>query len=251
MRTSITFRNGRKFAATLLLGAALAGFGMASNTVHLNRAMLLVNNMRLQGEKGLFTAPNGKPLNQYGAAWPNAMVSIGSPARTYARCSSFVTLMMMISYPGWTAQNAGFGSASPTAAMYHDAFEASSNGFKKVPKFSLAHPGDLLAVKYSDPDDDTGHIMILVDAVAGAPDANGVTPWTVDVIDCSKSGHSQDTRNFSLGGGTTIETNGAGSGKMLVFTKNDKIVGYAWSLLNGSTIYTPDVRHMTIGRYMP
>lgn len=251
MRNLASHRVVRRLLASLSLGGMLAGaMALGPNPAHLSTAEMLVANMRAQGERGLFNAPNGMPLNQYGAGWPNAMISVASPARTYARCSSFVTLVLMMSNPGWTASNAGMGSASPTAAMYHDAIEASVNGFKKVGKFSNVRAGDLLMVKYADPDDDTGHAMIVRDFAASDPDVNGVVTWTVQVIDCSKSVHSEDTRVFNVGVGTTVVTNGAGMGKIRVFTKNDKIVGYAWSL-SGGTIYLPEDRHMTLGRFQP
>lgn len=251
MRNFTTRSFFRHVAVGLVLAASAFGVQAKASTTHLTKAQLLVNNLRAQGERGVFNAPNGKLLNEYGASWNSAMIAMGGPARCYGRCASFLTLMLMISYPGWSARGAGFDSASPDAAMYHDAINDNLYGFAHVNGFSNTLPGDILAVKYSEPDGDSGHIMMVLNATHGQADANGVMPWTVEVIDCSKNTHSDDTRNFNYLGIGTYSSTGAGRGKILVYTQNDEIVGYAWSLANGSQVYLPADRNMTVGRFTP
>jgi len=233
-------------AAIAAYGAAHAAF---DGPAHLSAADSLVSKLRSQGEAGLFTTSTGTPLNHYGASWSSAYAIWNPTAMVDAQCSSFVTLVMQASYPGWTAKGAGFGTASPTAAMYHDAIETNTHGFAKVADFNDIMPGDFLMAKYYDDSASTGHAMIVRDAQEIAVDPNtGITTWAVQVIDCSKSGHSSDSRDFLQANGTVISTNGAGRGTMCVMTQNGAIVAYAWSFNSGSTLYTPSVRHLTLGR---
>ncbi|AIE85671.1 hypothetical protein [Fimbriimonas ginsengisoli] len=240
-------KNSMKIVAALILGAMQA-FAAASTPTHLAAADQLVTTLRTQGDNGIFTDATGTPLNRYGAAWADAYVFWGPTARAYAQCNNFMTLLLQNSYPGWTAKGAGFSSASPTAAMYHDAIEGNLYGFQKVSNFSNILPGDLLVAKYFDGSDNTGHVMLVRGAQAMGTDGAGVTTWQIEVIDCSKSNHSQDTRVFNLGPNTTFATGGVGRGLMQVFTKNGAILAYTWSLANGSPVYYPAARHLTLGR---
>jgi hypothetical protein len=236
----------------ILIAAVIASLAGASQgttaPVHLTAAEALVGSFRAQGEAGVFSDSNGVPLNHYGASWANAYLVWGPTAKADAQCSSFLTLLLQNSYAGWTAKKAGFTSASPTAAVYHDAIEGNACGFRRVSDFASILPGDVLAAKYYDDSDNTGHVMLVRGAQALSTDAAGVTTWEVDVIDCSKSNHSQDSRVFTLAPGTTFATGGVGHGLMRVFTQNGGIVAYSWSFANGSTVYGPSVRHLVLGR---
>ncbi len=242
------------FLRAVALMGAIAAYGAAHSAgpgvpAHLVAADDLVSRLRAQGEAGQHLDPNGVPHNRYGAAWKNAFAIWTPMARVDAQCSSFVTLVLQVAYPGWTAKKAGFGGASPTAAMYHDAIESNSKGFKKVGAFEQMAPGDFLMAKYLDGSDNTGHAMIVRDAdLVGYDAKTKVKTWAVQVIDCSRSFHSDDTRVFLLNNTTAYETQGAGRGWMRVLTKNGAITGYSWSWRNGSTLYLPHQRHLTLGR---
>ncbi|HSI72081.1 MAG TPA: hypothetical protein VK934_02805 [Fimbriimonas sp.] len=228
------------FALLLLASVSVAS---AAPTVHLENARSLVSHMRAQGELGMFFDQNNVEYNQYGANWANVVLDYHEPAYANAVCSSFLTRLLMDSYAGWTAKGKGFASASPTAAVYHEAVSASFGGFREVKVFENIKPGDILAAKYLDGSADTGHIMIVNDAIAGPPDAKGYIRWSVQVIDCSKSTHSTDTRGFP-----NYTSRGVGMGWMYIWTRWNKIVSYAWSQRNGSIVYTPEVRHLVLGR---
>jgi hypothetical protein len=243
------------FTKALAILAAVAAYGMAHTETttdapaHLNAANAIVNKLRAQGDAGQHTDAAGKALNNYGASWANAYAVWGPTAKVDAQCSSFVTLVMQNSYAGWTAKKAGFSTASPTAAMYHDAIESQTKGFVKVGEFEQIRLGDFLMAKYLDDSSNTGHAMIVSGAAEVDEDEEtGIKTWAVQVIDCSSSTHSNDTREFAQTDGTTLVTEGAGRGTMRVFTKDGDIVGYTWSFRNGSTLYTPEVRHLTLGR---
>ncbi|MGV3618109.1 MAG: hypothetical protein ACO1SV_22515 [Fimbriimonas sp.] len=240
---------------TLAVILAVAAYGAAHTAAtdptpaHLTKAETLVTTLRTQGLAGNHTAANGKALNNYGASWADAYAVWGPTATVDAQCSSFVTLVLQSSYAGWSAKKAGFTTASPTAAMYYDAIEADKNGFAKVDEFEDVRPGDFLMAKYLDENANTGHAMIVRNAaVVDTDETTGVSTWSVQVIDCSSSTHSNDTREFTQTDGSTLVTKGAGRGTMRVLTKEGDIVGYSWSFRSGSTIYPPDIRPLVLGR---
>jgi hypothetical protein len=237
-------------AIIVALAAYSASHAQSGTTpAHLAAADAIVTSLRAQGQKWEFHDASGNPYNFYGAEWPNAYAVWGPTAKVNARCASFVTLVMRKAYSGWTAKNAGFAGESPTAAMYYDAVETSTKGFTKVAQFEQVRPGDFLMAKYLDGSPETGHAMIVRSAaIADQNEGTGVTTWAVQVIDCSTSIHSNDTRKFSYPMGLSITTQGAGRGTMRVLTKNGKITGYSWSNSSDSKIYTPQVRALTLGR---
>lgn len=231
---------------TLVLGLALCGLttgALAQSTVHLDVARDLVAQFRAQGEAGLFFDGNGVEYNQYGASWSDSFISLGDPAYTHAVCSNFYIRLMMGSYPGWTAKGVGFSGSSPNSATIHDAIEANACSYARVADFSLAQPGDVLVIKYLDGSSSSGHTMLLDSATPAQVMGNGTVRWSVKVIDCSSGVHSQDTRVFP---GYT--STGVGSGFLNVYTFGGAITGYSWSQSNGSKIYGPSARHMTVGR---
>ena len=243
--------NTIKKAIAIVVAFAAYGAAKAAQTApaHLTSADAIVTKLRTQGQAGQFTDAQGMPLNHYGASWANAFAIWGPTARVDAQCSSFVTLVMQNAYVGWTAKKAGFTSASPTAAMYHDAIESNTKGFKKVGEFEDALPGDFLMAKYFDDSANSGHAMIVRSAaIVDTNPATGITTWSIQVIDCSSGVHSNDTREFVGPNGGSFETNGAGRGTMRVRTKNGDIVDYSWSFKNGSILYKPSTRHLTLGR---
>jgi hypothetical protein len=225
---------------------ASAAFVSAAPTTHLDNARTLVTHLRAQGEAGMFFDQNNVEYNQYGAPWSEVLLDYREPAYADAVCSSFLTRLLMDSYAGWSAKGNGFASVSPTAAVYHDAITAGFGGFRQIGAFENIKPGDILAAKYLDASTDTGHIMIVNNAVPGEPDAKNYIRWSVQVIDCSKSTHSADTRTFP-----SYTSRGVGMGWMYVWTRWNKITSYAWSQRSGSLVYTPDVRHLVLGRLVP
>jgi hypothetical protein len=220
-----------------------AGSALGQSTVHLDNARALTAQLRVQGEAGLFLDGQGVAYNEYGASWSSSYISWGIPASVHAVCSNFYIRLMMDSYPGWTSKGMGFTSASPTSAVLHDAVEAGACGYHRVEDFAAAQPGDLLVAKYLSGGSSSGHTMILDEAVPAQAYPDGTIRWSVRVIDCSSGVHSQDTRVFP---GTT--SSGVGSGLMNVYTLDGTIAGYSWSQSSKNVVYTPDLRHLTVGR---
>lgn len=232
--------------ANFTLALALTGsaaVAAAQSTDHLDLARDLVAQLRTQGEAGLFFDEHGVEYNRYGASWSDAFIAVDQPAYAHAVCSNFYIRLMMAAYPGWTAKGAGFPGASPNSATLHDAIEANACGYTHVPDFALAQPGDVLVIKYLDGGSNSGHTMLLDSATPAQVLANGTVRWSVKVIDCSSGVHSQDTRVFP---GYT--STGVGSGFLNVYTFDGTVTGYSWSQSNGSKIYSPAARHLTVGR---
>jgi hypothetical protein len=232
--------------AILTLAVALTGsaaVAAAQSTAHLDLARDMVVQLRTQGEAGQFFDAQGVEYNRYGAAWSDSFIVLDSPAYARAVCSSFYIRLMMAAYPGWTAQGAGFPGASPNSATIHDAIEANACGYSRVTDFAQAQAGDVLVIKYLDGGSNSGHTMLLDSATPAQMLPNGTVRWSVKVIDCSSGVHSQDTRVFQ---GYT--STGVGSGYLNVYTFGGAITGYSWSQSNGSKIYGPSARHMTVGR---
>jgi hypothetical protein len=230
-------------AALLLATTAVAAYAQAP--VHHVNAQNLVTNLRAQGEAGLFFDQNGVEYNKYGASWSSVKITYGYPAYAQAVCSNFVTRLLMDSYQGWTAKSVGFSSSSPNSAAFYDAVESNTKGFTKVTNFANWQPGDLMFAKYFDGSSNSGHTMLVNQAVAGAPAADGSIRWSVQVIDCSSGTHTNDTRVFA-----NYKSSGVGMGWMYVYTNGaGQITAYSWSQSKGSTIYTPATRALTLGRF--
>lgn len=239
--------NRRNAVKSLMLGLLMVGLSslvsVAQSTTHLTLARGLVAQLKSQGDAGLFFDANGVEYNKYGAAWADSFITWGNPAYVHAVCNNFYIRLMMDAYPGWTAKNAGFASSSPNSGVLHDAVEANVCGYNKVNDFSNWQAGDLLVVKYYDDSANSGHTMLLDDALTVSTAADGTVKWAVKVIDCSSGVHTSDSRVFP-----NYTSSGAGTGWMYVYTKNGQITAYSWSQTKGSKVYTPDLRHMTLGR---
>ncbi len=94
----------------------------------------------------------------------------------------------------------------------------------------------MIAVRYDDTDDVTGHTMLAASAprevaVPGKPQIGGTTQWLVDVYDSTSTPHADaDTRRYADGGGTLQSQQGAGRGTLRVYADaSGRIVGHTWS----------------------
>lgn len=239
------------FAMMAVVVACGVAYAKSAITVpmHLTNADSLANALRTQGENGTFKDAAGVPLNQYGASYKDVVLVWGPTAKANAVCANFITVLLEKTY-GWKAKTAGFSSASPDPSMYHDAIENNQYGFTHITEFENIAPGDLLMSEYYDDHANVGHAMIVRNAqVIDEDEDSGIREWAVEIIDCTKNIHSNDSREFVKADGTvTATTQGVGRGTIRVLTLDGDIVGYSWSFRNGSIIYTPDVRHLTLGR---
>lgn len=210
--------------------------------IHLDQARQLVERLANASEN-VYTYRN------YHIDWEPEHCS----ART--DCSSFITLLLKHTY-GWTTNEfeRWMHSTYPDAALYHDAI-VKKHRFKRVLHMSALHPGDLLAIKYTDHHlssngvADTGHIMLVVSTphpeLMRHP-TQGKRAFFVAVIDASTSGHGpQDTRARPDG----KFTGGIGQGEIRLYAdKEDRIIGYTWSTLANSKYYSGPDRDLVAGR---
>ena len=171
---------------------------------------------------------------------------------SHTDCSGLIDHLLMHD-DGYTPEDfkRWFGSRRPTAARYHDAI-VQGRGFTAVPTVAELRPGDLIAIKYLTRKDNTGHIMLVVEAprrlAALPPQVDGMVQWEVVVIDSSESGHGPtDTRHKRGDGGR--DHDGLGRGVFRLYaTADGSPGGFAWSTSKSSRFIGPDDEHLVLGR---
>jgi hypothetical protein len=174
---------------------------------------------------------------------------------SHADCSGFLRALLSHCY-GYdsAAYRRWLNSTRPSASLYHDAIVAQA-GFLHVEQFAEIQPGDILAAKYLQGRENTGHVMVVAGPprpMAPAPPlVPGTTQWEVPIIDSSKSGHgSTDTRYRKGPNGT--DQPGLGRGVLRVYVDAaGHVAGYTWSTYQGSTFRAPQDEHLVIGRLKP
>lgn len=181
-----------------------------------------------------------------------AWKGIRGAARTeaHADCSGLINALLEIAY-GYDRKTflEWLGRARPLAASYHDAISAHKR-FESVTRVADAVPGDLIAIRYPEDSENSGHIALIAELARKRPrgrnDAANLDAWEVRVIDSSRSGHGKsDSRrrpDGSFGGGV-------GTGTMVIYTAADgSVAGYAWSDVPGSRFFAQAERDLVIGR---
>jgi hypothetical protein len=182
-------------------------------------------------------------------------VSLTPPCQSHADCSGFIDSLLQFSY-GYTKPQfkKWFDSSRPSAKRYHDAI-AALKGFTQIQHVQDILPGDLLAVKYLNRADNTGHVMLAAERPLKIspkePLISGTHQWTIAVIDSSESGHGPtDTRHARGPGGK--DHDGVGEGVLRVYTDGEgQIAGFAWSTVATSKFKDPTDEHLVIGRLQP
>jgi hypothetical protein len=112
----------------------------------------------------------------------------------------------------------------------------------------------MIAVKYQPGGENTGHIMLVAEALrrvdpATPPLMDGTEQWLATVIDETGSGHGvTDTRRQPDGSFRA----GLGRGVFRLYVRPDgSIAGYTWSDSAKSKFYANDDRALAIGRFDP
>ena len=147
-----------------------------------------------------------------------------------------------------------FGSRRPTAERYHDAI-VDGRGFARLDRIADLRAGDLIAIKYLTRHDNTGHIMLAVEAPsrmnATPPYVDGTQQWSVAVIDSSESGHgTTDTRHKR--GADGRDHDGLGRGVVRLYADaSGAVVGFSWSTTKASRFIAPQDEHVVLGRLQP
>jgi hypothetical protein len=182
-------------------------------------------------------------------------VSFADPYKSHADCSGFIDLLLQHCY-GYNKEQfkKWFDSSRPSARRYHDAI-AEQKGFTLIQRVQDVLPGDLLAVKYLNRTDNTGHVMLVADRPVKIESKKPVIPdtqqWSVKVIDSSESGHGPTDTRYARGPADK-DHEGAGEGIFRISTDAEgRVAGFAWSTLAASKFRGPADEHLVIGRLMP
>jgi hypothetical protein len=169
---------------------------------------------------------------------------------SHTDCSGFINALLAQSY-GYDRKHfeAWLGKGRPLAITYHDAI-TSGNGFARITRVSAMAPGDIIAIRYPDGSENTGHVLLVAATptrrIASQPFVAGLDQWDVEVIDSSESGHGkQDTRRLPDG----KFRQGVGEGTMRLYAdRSGTIAGYSWSTFANSDFYDPQTRDVVVGR---
>lgn len=205
--------------------------------------------------------------NRYGSRptqleWRGANGATATINRTV--CSSFITGLLNKSY-GYSPQTMRrwLNTSTPNVARYHQAI-TSTNRFELITQIQKIKPGDLIAVRYTQPDisemqesSSSGHIMLVASSPVPQPYkatqkemAFGLTSkqYRVSVIDSSRSGHGMlDTRLLPTGG---WGQGGVGLGTIILEANlTGNILGYRWSDRLGSPLRRQSDQPLVVGRF--
>ena len=229
---------GAAFGA--LLTGVVPAAGAAPTDAHVVSANRLVDQLDL--------ANTDYDHGQGSVTWTGTVAS-------HTDCSGFVDHLLMHD-DGLTQDDfkRWFGTKRPTAERYHDAI-VDGRGFTALPTVQQLQPGDLIAIKYFTRHDNTGHIMLVVEAPErmnpAPPFVDGTTQWSVTIVDSSESGHGPtDTRHKR--GVDGRDHDGLGRGVVRLYTDaHGGVVGFAWSTVKASRFVAPADEHVVLGRLVP
>jgi hypothetical protein len=241
----ITQASCRTFVVGLLVAAGLLGATMLSHAAeirpgpHVATALDLVDHLDL--------ANTDYAHGQGSVSWNGVLAS-------HTDCSGFIDHLLMHD-DGLTRDDFKhwLGTKRPTADRYHDAI-AEGRGFTALPAVRELRPGDLIAIKYLTRHDNTGHIMLVVQApqrmTPEPPYVDGTTQWSVTVVDSSESGHgTSDTRHKRGEGGR--DHDGLGRGVFRLYADaTGGVAGFAWSTTKASRFVAPQDEHVVLGRFV-
>lgn len=226
-------------SACVLAFAAVSAMAAAADT-HVASAERLVDQLDL--------ANTNYEHGQGSVTWSGTVAS-------HTDCSGFIDHLLMHD-DGLAADDfkRWFGSKRPTAERYHDAV-VEGRGFTRLGSVTELRPGDLIAIKYLTRHDNTGHIMLVIEAPQRMnptpPYIDGTLQWSVAVIDSSESGHGNtDTRHKRGDGGH--DHDGLGRGVFRLYANaQGQVTGFAWSTLKASKFVAPEDEHLVLGRLTP
>lgn len=163
------------------------------------------------------------------------------PKRAQTSCSSFFGLLHN-KVLSWPSDNTGplykyLGSTLPHAKDYSDYIKNSKSDslFIRI-SFNELHRGDIIAMKYNNDPDATGHMMLVRGEpilTNKKPIISGTIQYNIPILDCTSTPHgsgTDDTRNTSK-----VSHNGIGTGYIRLYFDSITLEpkGYVWSP-NGS-----------------
>ena len=227
-------------SATLFSSASSRAAQDANDAQHVAAAQQLVRKLDL--------ANTDYAHGQGSVTWDGTVAS-------HTDCSGFIDHLLM-HVDGYSPDDfmRWFGTRRPIADRYHDAI-VKGRGFTALQSVADLRPGDVIAIKYLTRHDNTGHIMLVVDAPRRIspinPVVDGTSQWAVGVIDSSESGHGPtDTRHKRAADGRDHDGLGAGVFRLYSGAQGD-VVGFTWSTMKASHFIAPQDEHAVLGRFIP
>lgn len=238
----------KAIAGLAAMGALLAPSVAGAQTPELEWADRLIADL-----------PTPSQNNDYGSPAVISWAGVDGASVSYNRskCAPFVTRMIKQGR-GWSDDDfrSWFGTSGPDSAQYYDRITAGGAPFSSsVTNIAGVRPGDVIAFRYdANGTSGSGHTMLAagapVEIAPVRPFVPGTTQYTVEVADSTSSPHGNDDSRRYLVGTSWKEQDGAGKGKIRLYTDAlGQIVGHTWSLK--STSYYPNVagsRPIAIGR---
>jgi hypothetical protein len=173
-------------------------------------------------------------------------------ATTNGACLFSLSLIQAnLSYTTQTIK--GFwGSTNPGSALFYDKIVAGVH-FTNITNIANIASGDLISIKYTS----TTGASMMVDVApvawspATAPLQTGTSQWIVGIIDSTTTPHG-DTDSRWHADVDGAHDQGVGTGDMRLYTDaTGAIVGYTWTLDNGSVYYDQATRQLGVGRFVP
>jgi hypothetical protein len=174
-----------------------------------------------------------------------------APAECHADCSGLVNwLLLDATGRPPAALELWFRSKRPVARHYVDAIIAEKY-FRRIHRLKLCMPGDVVAMKYPQDNDNTGHVMLVAERpkkkTSSPPLVEATEQWEVKIIDCTTSPHGSDSRKKEVG-----SRGGLGTGLFRIYTNADgEPVGYTWGMGPKSEYRAMKERPIVIGRFKP
>ncbi|HSO00496.1 MAG TPA: hypothetical protein VLS89_19525 [Candidatus Nanopelagicales bacterium] len=238
-------RNARFYAKvslfTVLCSLTLIPARAAAQTEHMDWAQELVDHL-------------SPTHNFYGSSpfyikW--AGVNGANQYENRTLCANFLTALIQQAYSltstdirNWT------GSTSPTANLYYSTI-VNQNGFTRIHNMQDIVPGDVIAIRYDDMLNPTGHVSVVeelpVQRVATAPIVPGTQQYEVWILDSTQRGHGALDSRLKADG-TWVSGAGRGIMRFYADSSTGAVVGYTWSLSHHSVYYDSSVRSVAVGR---
>jgi len=168
----------------------------------------------------------------------------------HADCSGFVNWLLLESAAEQpSALERWFKSKRPVARHYHDAIVAERH-FKRIHRLEDCLPGDIVAMKYPAGNENTGHVMVIVEKptkrTPSPPLVEDAEQWEAKIIDATTSPHGSDSRRTADG----KSRGGLGTGVFRFYAdKNGSLVGYTWGPGLRSEFRAMKDRQIVIGRF--
>ena len=156
-------------------------------------------------------------------------------------CSTFDTALLKLAYGFTSNQFAQWtGVSSPQAKDLYNAAIA-DDGFVGFSNVANVMPGDDMFMKYLDSSTDTGHVVTIMAAPTLVSTNATQRVYNLNVLDCTASPHSNDTR---VGG-----QSGVGEGVMRIYTDlSGNLTAYSWGTSSASVVETASTRPATFAK---